>query len=64
MPALSGHGNGVFPPQLTSSCGECGHIWAGPGITDGKLECPRCGAVWEPETGKVTPGRQPDPEKK
>jgi nitrite reductase/ring-hydroxylating ferredoxin subunit len=42
--------------DLSSYCGECQHQWAGPGIVDGKLECPRCGAVWEPETGKVTPG--------
>jgi hypothetical protein len=42
---------------LPSFCGECQHQWIGPGIVDGKLKCPRCGAVWEPETGKVTPGR-------
>ena len=47
--------------DLLSYCGECRTQWAGTGIIGGKLECPRCGAIWEPATGKVTPGTKTRP---
>ena len=39
-----------------ATCGACGHGWQSEPVV-GVLVCPRCGATWDPKTGKVTKGR-------